>query len=144
MFVTLLHRRLTILIIRTGFSRDIANSQKKWKGTPNGDLLTDQAAEYIAGISFEGGADTSRYTLQGFVKVNATCFICLLNLSNRLQVMALFPDIQVQAQKEIDDIVGSTELPSAKHFNHLPYTRGTMKESLRCTYTVFLVKSTLF
>lgn len=53
-----------------GFSRDIANSQKKWQGTPNGDILTDHAAEYIAGISFEGGADTSGFTLQGFVKVH--------------------------------------------------------------------------
>jgi hypothetical protein len=36
------------------------------------ELLTDQAATYVAGIAFEGGADTTKYTLQGFIKV---CFM---------------------------------------------------------------------
>ncbi|KAH6668276.1 putative cytochrome P450 oxidoreductase [Halenospora varia] len=96
------------------FSRDIASAQDKWRGTTNGDLLTDHAAAYIAGISFEGGADTSRYTLQGFVKA-----------------MTLFPEVQAEAQREIDRVVGSETLPSFKHFNDIPYVRGTMKESLR-------------
>lgn len=43
----------------------------------------------------------------------------------------MFPEAQAQAQKELDEVVGSGELPSAKHFKDLPYVRGTMKETLR-------------
>jgi hypothetical protein len=46
--------------------------------------------------------------------------------------MTLFPEVQARAQKELDAVVGTSELPSAKHFNDIPYVRGTMKESLRC------------
>jgi hypothetical protein len=43
----------------TCFAREIAASQKRWKGTTDGELLTNHAAAYIAGVSFEAGADTS-------------------------------------------------------------------------------------
>jgi len=33
------------------------------------DILTDHVASYIAGVSFEAGADTTQNTLIGFVKV---------------------------------------------------------------------------
>jgi hypothetical protein len=46
-----------------GFTQDIEASKPDMK------LLTDHAAIYIAGISFEGAADTTRYTMQGFIKV---------------------------------------------------------------------------
>jgi hypothetical protein len=63
------------LIRAKGFARDIATAQQDWKGTTNGDWLTDHAAEYIAGIWFEAGADTSRNMLQGFVKVPYPMFL---------------------------------------------------------------------
>lgn len=50
----------------SGFASDIALAQETWKDV---DLLTDHAASYIAGISFEAGADTSKNTLVGFIKV---------------------------------------------------------------------------
>lgn len=50
----------------TGFALDIARAQETWK---EADILTDHAASYIAGISFEAGADTTKNTLNGFIKV---------------------------------------------------------------------------
>ena len=46
------------------------HSQESWKGTPDGGLLTDHAASYIAGIAMEGAADTQSNTLAAFVKVS--------------------------------------------------------------------------
>jgi hypothetical protein len=43
-------------------------SQESWKGTQDGNLLTDHAASYIAGIAMEGAADTQSNTLAFFIK----------------------------------------------------------------------------
>lgn len=51
------------------FSADIYSAQETWKGTENGQLLTDHAAAYIAGIAMEGAADTTSNTLAGLIKV---------------------------------------------------------------------------
>ncbi|CZR65934.1 related to O-methylsterigmatocystin oxidoreductase [Phialocephala subalpina] len=100
--------------VMLSFACDIAKAQETWKGTSIGDLLTDKAASYIAGISFEGGADTSRNTLIGFIKA-----------------MAIFQDAQKQAQEEIDRVVGPDRMPNMDDFDQLPFVRCTMKEALR-------------
>lgn len=51
------------------FSKDINSVRKTWEGTENGELLTEHAASYIAGIAMEGGADTTSNTLAGLIKV---------------------------------------------------------------------------
>lgn len=48
-----------------------------------------------------------------------------------VQAMAMFPETQHKGQAEIDAIVGSDELPSAKHLPHLRYINGMAKESIR-------------
>ncbi|GIZ39957.1 hypothetical protein CKM354_000331600 [Cercospora kikuchii] len=90
------------------FARDIEASKGDME------LLTDHAATYVAGIAFEGGADTTRYTLQGFIKA-----------------MAMFPEVQRKAQEEIDSIVPSDELPSGKHLKEMKYINCTAKETVR-------------
>ncbi|RFU29308.1 hypothetical protein B7463_g7033, partial [Scytalidium lignicola] len=95
------------------FVSDIVRAQQTWKDPSTTQLLTDHAAAYIAGISFEGGADTSRNTLIGFIKA-----------------MALFPDAQRAAQRELDKVVGD-KLPEFEDFDNLPYIRCVIKESLR-------------
>lgn len=96
------------------FSADIAASQKAWEGTPNGELLDDQAAAYTAGIAFEAGADTTKNTIIGFI-----------------QAMALFPNVVIKAHEELDRIVGNDRLPAIDDIKSMPYIRGTVKESLR-------------
>ena len=98
----------------TCFAREIAASQEKWKGTTDGELLTNHVAAYIAGVSFEAGADTSIYTLQSFFKT-----------------MLLFPEAQKKAQQELDAVVGPDTLPSWGHLAGLPYLNAVAKETLR-------------
>lgn len=57
------------LIFLPGFSADISKAKETWKGTESGDILTDHAASYIAGIAMEGAADTTSNTLAGLIKV---------------------------------------------------------------------------
>lgn len=48
----------------------------------------------------------------------------------------LFPHVQEEVQKELDAIVGSERLPNIDDFESMPYMRQTIKEGLRCTFTV--------
>ena len=96
------------------FAKDIANAQNDWKGTAQGAMLTDRAASYIAGIAFEAGADTSANTTVAFVKA-----------------MLLFPEVQRQAQAEIDKVIGDDRLPQMDDWESLPYLRKVLKETLR-------------
>ena len=96
------------------FAFDIAQSQEAWKGSPNGELLTHHAASYIAGISFEAGADTTRNTLIAFIKA-----------------MALFPAAQATARAELDQHLSATALPCVADLDRLPYIRCVVKETLR-------------
>ncbi|KIX09210.1 uncharacterized protein Z518_00289 [Rhinocladiella mackenziei CBS 650.93] len=99
------------------FSADINQAKESWKGTENGNLLTDHAASYIAGIAMEGGADTTSNTLAG--------------LLIRTYAMMLFPHIQKRAQEELDTVVGPDRLPRMEDFESLPYIRQVTKEALR-------------
>jgi hypothetical protein len=48
------------------------------------------------------------------------------------KAMVLFPDVQKEAQAEIDKVVGPDRMPSWSDREHLPYIRGIVEESLRC------------
>ncbi|RVX72874.1 hypothetical protein B0A52_03227 [Exophiala mesophila] len=96
------------------FAADISRARETWKGTENGDLLTEHAASYIAGIAMEGAADTTSNTLAGLIKA-----------------MMLFPEVQKRCHDELDRIVGSDRLPTIEDFESLPYIRQTAKEALR-------------
>lgn len=45
--------------------------------------------------------------------------------------MTLHPEVQRQAQEEIDRVVGSTRLPDFGDRNSLPYIEAVLKESFR-------------
>jgi hypothetical protein len=49
--------------------------------------------------------------------------------------MILYPDIQKQAQKHLDAVVGNDRLPQPDDRENLPYIRQIMKETLRCKIT---------
>lgn len=54
------------------------------------DSLDDQAKAHNAAHSWTASADTTSNTLFGFIKA-----------------MILYPEVQAQAQKELDEVVGS-------------------------------------
>ena len=45
--------------------------------------------------------------------------------------MALYPEVQINAQAEIDDVVGSHRLPDFEDRPSLPYINAIVKESMR-------------
>lgn len=81
---------------------------------------------YISGTLLEAGSDTTSSTLYAFV-----------------QAMLLYPDVQKQAQKQIDDVVGSSRMPTMEDEPSLPLVRSLMKETLReYSYCAGLVEAT--
>jgi cytochrome P450 len=89
------------------FSVDMAREQEA-----NG--FSDEQAAYVAGSLLEAGSDTTSSTLYGFV-----------------QAMVLFPEVQKQAQEELDRVVGPNRLPTLEDEPDLPYIRCCVKEALR-------------
>lgn len=47
--------------------------------------------------------------------------------------MVLFPNVQAKAQEELDEVIGSDRLPTWDDRASLPYIRGVVEETLRCT-----------
>lgn len=45
--------------------------------------------------------------------------------------MVLYPETQKKAQAELDAVVGRSRLPTFADFDHLPYIRAMVKETLR-------------
>ena len=48
-----------------------------------------------------------------------------------LLAMIIYPEIQQRAQAELDSVVGRTRIPTFSDFQHLPYIRAMVKETLR-------------
>lgn len=86
-------------------SNDLVHFQKVYG-------FDDDAASFIVGSLLEAGSDTTASTLIGFV-----------------QAMVLYPEVQQQAQKELDRVCGDARLPTVD--DDLPYIRACVKESLR-------------
>lgn len=49
--------------------------------------------------------------------------------------MILFPEVQKEAQMEIDRVVGVERMPTWSDRENLPTVRGVVEESLRCEST---------
>lgn len=86
------------------------NPENNWKPTESEVELIKNTAVIVYG----GGADTTVSTLSGFVLA-----------------MLLFPEVQQQAQKEIDRVVASDRLPEMEDRDDLPYVNALVKETLR-------------
>lgn len=76
--------------------------------------MDDISSAFMAGMLMEGGSDTTATTLQGF-----------------LQAMVLWPHVQRKAQKELDEVVGGSRLPTFDDYDDLPYIKACVKELLR-------------
>lgn len=70
--------------------------------------------KWSAGSLYAGGADTTVSSLASF-----------------FLAMALFPEVQLKAQRELDTVIGSHQLPGFKDRENLPYINALVKEVLR-------------
>ncbi|KAJ5662652.1 uncharacterized protein N7477_010268 [Penicillium maclennaniae] len=75
--------------------------------------LTDDEGAYACGTMFEAGSGTTSGALE------------ILTMA-----LLLFPEVQVKAQKELDDICGD-RLPQFEDERDLPYIKAVAKEALR-------------
>ena len=55
--------------------------------------------------------------------------------------MILYPKVQQEAQQEIDEVVGSDRMPEWEDRENLPYIRGIIEESFRCTTIILSLAS---
>ncbi|KAF7359845.1 Cytochrome P450 [Mycena venus] len=74
----------------------------------------DHLIKWAAASIQVGGSDTTAAQLEGF-----------------LLAMSLYPDVQLAAQKELDDVVGNERLPDISDRSQLPYIDALCKEVLR-------------
>ncbi|KAJ7744056.1 cytochrome P450 [Mycena maculata] len=79
-------------------------------------ITEDQVRDvkYTASSLYGGGADTTAASLYAF-----------------FLAMVLTPDVQRQAQAEIDAVIGGTRLPLLSDREHLPYVSAVVTELLR-------------
>lgn len=66
---------------------------------------------YVGGACLEGGSDNSSIYLHAFL----CCIVA-------------YPEVQAKAQKEIDEVIGSSRTPNMEDIEHLPYVQAIMKE----------------
>ncbi|GJJ11906.1 hypothetical protein Clacol_006144 [Clathrus columnatus] len=76
--------------------------------------LTPKEKAWLAGTLFVAGSQTTSRQMQWFIPT-----------------IALHPDIQVKAQKQLDDVVGRERMPNLNDYEKLPYVQALVKEILR-------------
>lgn len=82
------------------------------------DVYSQLEMDYIGGFLMEGGADTTAMAFETFILAMASC-----------------PEIQKEAQGEVDSVFGATEMPHAANGEKLPFLKaGFLEVSLYCPY----------
>jgi len=69
----------------------------------------------------EAGSESTAATLYGFILATL-----------------IWPDVQKKVQAEIDRVVGPNRLPTIEDYEHMPYVRSCIKESIRWMPVVIL------
>ncbi|KAF9261945.1 cytochrome P450 [Marasmius fiardii PR-910] len=82
--------------------------------TSGNDSGMEEVIKNAAGVAFAGGADTTVSAILSFILA-----------------MTLNPQLQVRAQKELDEVVGSSRLPDFSDRDNLPYINAIYAETLR-------------
>lgn len=78
------------------------------------DIYTQLELDYIGGFLMEAGADTTATNFETFILA-----------------MAAYPELQKQAQEEIDRVFGQDEIPHTADGENLPFLRACLLETLR-------------
>jgi cytochrome P450 len=59
------------------------------------------------------------------------CLQTVSTLQTFFLTMALHPDVQLSAQKQLDEVVGNDRLPEFSDLDSLPYIHAIVKELMR-------------
>ncbi|KAJ5111438.1 hypothetical protein N7532_001973 [Penicillium argentinense] len=86
----------------------------KEEGCPSNGTEEEIVAKWTSASLYTGGADTTVCAIETF-----------------FLAMTLFPEIQQKAQEEIDNVLGSSQLPKMADRARLPYVDALVKEVLR-------------
>ncbi|KZT35768.1 cytochrome P450 [Sistotremastrum suecicum HHB10207 ss-3] len=81
---------------------------------PDGTIDNEREISGAAGIIYAAGADTTNVAVNSFIVA-----------------MAMYPEVQMKARKELDDFLRGERLPNIDDMPFLPYLLAVMKESLR-------------
>lgn len=78
------------------------------------EMLDEYQVKWSAASMFAGGNDTTAITLRWFIFA-----------------MLQYPEVQKKAQEEIDQVIGSSRLPSHSDRKKLPYVENVVRETFR-------------
>lgn len=107
-------RRLVDARRKKGVRRD-AIIDSILDGEKHSDLdVTYKQMNHFLGVIVEGGADTT---------ASATL--------TSMMYLALYPEFQEKARKQLDAVCGTTRLPSINDFDAIPYINCLIKEAMR-------------
>ncbi|PKY00693.1 cytochrome P450 monooxygenase [Aspergillus campestris IBT 28561] len=84
------------------------------EGVPKPGSEEEIVVKWASSVLYGGGADTTVSTMRGW-----------------FLAMAMFPEVQRQAQAEIDRVVGPGRLPTFEDRENLPYINAMIKEIIR-------------
>jgi len=96
--------------IRISLADKLLNEYAEGGGYP----LSKAELDHFFGLLVEGGAETTSSTM-------LTLVLCL----------AMNPEVQVKARKEIDAVCGTERMPDWSDFDKLPYINCIIKEGMR-------------
>ncbi|THH29812.1 hypothetical protein EUX98_g4360 [Antrodiella citrinella] len=88
-------------------------NRAKYGGT-NEEGVHDETARNVAVLAYGAGADTTTSSCESF-----------------LLAIALFPEVQMKAQSELDRVIGPHRLPEFDDLENLPYVRAVVMETIR-------------
>jgi cytochrome P450 len=98
------------------------------------DIANDELpenADFLTSMIFSGNLKTDQLTGNAvdflFAGIDTTSYLLLWSLYN----IATNPDIQVNLRKEINEVVGDSEVVTPEHINKLTLLRNCVKETLR-------------
>ncbi|KAK7438217.1 hypothetical protein VKT23_018148 [Stygiomarasmius scandens] len=75
--------------------------------------------------------EIERIKWMGFQSLTAAADTTMSAISTFFLVMSLYPDVQLKAQKELDDILGPGRLPTFDDRLSLPYVEAVYREVMR-------------
>ncbi|KAF7419468.1 hypothetical protein PC9H_002058 [Pleurotus ostreatus] len=84
----------------------------------------EQSVKWATGSMYGAGAESARLFDLSVGRTYATLLVFVL-------AMALHPKVQLQAQKEIDEVIGSQRLPGIADKAQLPFVNAVIKETIR-------------
>ncbi|RDX54149.1 cytochrome P450 [Lentinus brumalis] len=99
-----------------------------------GDAKDSMVTRFFDNIS--SGDDQTEYAEHMMKEVAATTYVAGADTTNAavaafFLAMALYPEVQMQAQKELEAVVGTNRLPNFSDRASLPYIDALVKELLR-------------